>query len=127
MVVPRSGEGETPARPLGLIIGLPALLLCLCLGGRLWSLRGTGPERVLVRSRPEGARILIGGRDSGVLTDGEVTLPPEGGTLTLRKPGYKDETRTVRVAPKDGLLVEVVRAVEHVAGRSQFVRRLSRE
>jgi len=54
--------------------------------------------RIPVRSQPMGASVLVDGRDSGVLTNGELVLPspvPRRVELTFRKPGHRDEVRSV--------------------------------
>jgi hypothetical protein len=48
--------------------------------------------------------VLVDGRDSRVLTNGELTLPsplPAKVVLTFRKAGHRDETRTVELPPAD--------------------------
>jgi hypothetical protein len=72
---------------------------------------------VSVRSQPLGAAVLVDGRDSGVVTNGELVLVdgpdtegvkeavvvlspfPEQVELTFRKEGHLDESRTVRLSP----------------------------
>ena len=81
-------------------------------------LRGSRPAapaelRVAVRSQPVGAAVLVDGRDTGVVTNGEVTLParPERDvTLTFRKAGHREETRTLRVPGAAGEPVSVALA-----------------
>jgi hypothetical protein len=66
--------------------------------------------RLLVRSQPVGATVLADGRDTGVVTNGEVVLPPgepREVRLTFRKPGHRDETRAVRVPLPPGEAVSV--------------------
>jgi serine/threonine-protein kinase len=80
--------------------------------------RGSRPAapvelRIPVRSLPVGAAVLVDGRDSGVVTNGELVLParPPGDVqLTFRKPGHRDETRTVRVPAAAGEAVSVTLA-----------------
>jgi hypothetical protein len=55
---------------------------------------------VHVRSEPPGAQVLLDGQDTGVVTDGDVTLPAARSgtvTLTLRKPEYREATRVLRL------------------------------
>jgi hypothetical protein len=55
-------------------------------------------HRISVNSLPTGAVVLVNGQDSGVVTNGEIVLPPEREgpvELTFRKAGHRDETRTV--------------------------------
>jgi serine/threonine protein kinase len=76
-------------------------------------LRGSRPPaevRIAVRSQPLGAAVLADGRDTGVVTNGELVLPspvPEQVTLTFRKAGHRDETRTVRLPLPPGEAVSV--------------------
>jgi hypothetical protein len=54
--------------------------------------------RIPVRSQPMGATVLVDGRASGVVTNGELVLPaplPRQVVLTFRKAGHGDETRTI--------------------------------
>jgi serine/threonine protein kinase len=58
------------------------------------------PAIVHVRSEPTGAQVLLDGQDTGVVTDGDVTLPAATSgtvTLTLRKPEYREATRVLRL------------------------------
>jgi hypothetical protein len=68
------------------------------------------PFHVPVRSQPMGATVLVDGKDSGVVTNGELVLappqPPQV-VLTFRKPGHQDETRTVRLPVAAGEAVSV--------------------
>ena len=53
-----------------------------------------------VRSEPTGAQVFLDGRDTGVVTDGDVTLPTGASgavTLTLRKAAYREATRVLRL------------------------------
>ena len=94
--------------------GLLALLLAV-----LQLVRGGSPPavvelRVPVRSQPLGAAVLVDGKDTGVVTNGELVvrapLPPRL-VLTFRKPGHKDETRTVPLPLPAGEAVSVTLAV----------------
>jgi archaellum component FlaG (FlaF/FlaG flagellin family) len=68
-----------------------------------------------VRSQPVGAAVLLGEKDTGVLTNGELVLkppvPPEL-TLLFRKKGYKDERRTVRLPLPAGESVSLTLTAE---------------
>jgi hypothetical protein len=76
--------------------------------------RGRGPAapaevRVPVRSQPAGATVLVDGAER-LVTDGELVLPsplPARVALTFRKPGYREETRTIALpmAPGEALSV----------------------
>jgi hypothetical protein len=84
-------------------------------------LRGTPPPavsqaapavaaRVPVRSEPSGASVLVDGRDTGVVTDGELVVPaplPAQLTLTFRRAGHADVTRTLRLPLPEGEAVSV--------------------
>jgi len=80
-------------------------------------LRGTAPApkaaaselRIPIRSQPTGAAIWIDGRDTGVVTNGEVVVPaplPAQVTLTLKRSGHADATRTLRLPLAQGEAVE---------------------
>jgi hypothetical protein len=65
---------------------------------------------VEVRSQPMGAAVLIDGRDSGVVTNGELVVrapAPHEVVLTFRKAGHRDETRRVKLPPAAGEPVSV--------------------
>lgn len=78
-------------------------------------LRGSGPAapkevRLSIRSQPLGASVLVDGRDTGVVTNGELVLPapvPEQVVLTFRKAGHRDETRRVSLPLPAGEAVSV--------------------
>jgi hypothetical protein len=66
--------------------------------------------RVPVRSEPPGAAVLVDGRDTGVVTNGEVVVPgplPAQVTLTFRRAGHADATRTVGLPLPQGEAVSV--------------------
>ena len=65
---------------------------------------------VQVRSQPMGATVLVDGRDTGVVTNGEIVVPappPAEVVLTFRKAGHRDETRRVKLPPAAGEPVSV--------------------
>ena len=78
-------------------------------------LRGSRPAplaqmRLSVRSQPLGASVLVDGRDTGVVTNGELVVPapvPEQILLTFRKAGHRDETLSVRLPLPAGEAVSV--------------------
>jgi predicted Ser/Thr protein kinase len=80
-----------------------ALLVAVTAGALLLARGGRRPEAaaatVLVRSQPPGARVFLDGRDTGVVTDGDLTLPSGTGTVTLvlRKPDYREASRVLRL------------------------------
>jgi hypothetical protein len=77
-----------------------ALLVAVIAGGLLMTRRAPAAARVRVRSEPSGASVFLDGRDTGVVTDGEISLPPGASgmaTLTLRKPAYRDASRVLRL------------------------------
>lgn len=97
-----------PARPApqsrrGILLALVAAVLALGAVGWFVFLRpGAGPPaptEIEVRSLPAGATVLVDGKDSGVVTNDFVPVPPgrETGTLelTFHLAGHRDETRTV--------------------------------
>lgn len=57
---------------------------------------------VLVKSTPPGARILIGGRESELVTPATLKLPEGVHQIIVRREGYPDNTQEVRV--RDGAL-----------------------
>jgi hypothetical protein len=66
--------------------------------------------RLGVRSQPMGASVLLDGRDTGVITNGELVVPapvPEQVVLTFRKSGHRDETRRVHLPLPAGEAVSV--------------------
>jgi serine/threonine protein kinase len=102
--VPAAERAPEPARALLWAAGL-ALLVALG-AGALLLFRGGGtlavPSSVVlrVRSQPTGARVFVDGRDTGVVTDGELTLPAGTSgtvTLTLHKPEYREATRVLHL------------------------------
>ena len=110
-----SGAGETPASRSWRWAG--ALLLAVVAAGAIVLFRGSRPApgeaKLLVRSQPVGASVLVDGRDTGVVTNGEIVLPAGGVRevqLTFRKAGHRDETRAVRVPPPAGESVSVTLA-----------------
>ena len=125
-----SGASTGVARRRGWLFAAGGLLLVTAVAGgvllkgsgvlaprELSAGRGKPPARVsvAVRSPPLGATVLVDGRDSGLVTNGELVLePPLPGqvVLTFRKPGHRDETRTVRLPPAGGEVVSVTLQVE---------------
>jgi hypothetical protein len=84
-----------------------ALVVAVIAGGLLLARgRGSGSAITLrVRSDPAGARVFVDGRDTGVTTDGELTLPTaRSGTVVLafRKPDYREVSRTLRLPVTGG-------------------------
>jgi predicted Ser/Thr protein kinase len=118
--------GSTPAAaPRGpassstrtLMLTAAAALLVVVVAGVLLLTRQppVAPAVTLhVRSEPAGAQVLIDGQDTGVVTDGDVTLPAGATgtvTLTLRKPAYREATRVLRLPPGGNDLRFVLEAV----------------
>jgi hypothetical protein len=113
-----------------LVVGA-SLALALALGAGLFLIRGThspgaaapGPAPIRVLSQPSGAQVWVDGKDSGVVTDGELALPAAGGRvlLTFRKPGYREESRSVTLplAPDEAVSVALAAAAAAVAVTSQ--------
>jgi hypothetical protein len=63
-----------------------------------------------VRSQPMGALVLVDGKDTGVVTNGEIVVPvpaPPQVVLTFRRAGSKDESRTVKLPLASGEAVSV--------------------
>jgi serine/threonine protein kinase len=108
-------EPPAPARPArssttGMLVGVGAGILLLA-GLGFFALRGSGgrsgasepvaaatAHRIPVRSQPPGAEVFVDGQSAGVVTDGELVLPSsrQGQVLlTFKKPGYRDESRTL--------------------------------
>ena len=87
------GPGSGPAAPSSRPSPWPPRVL-------LRAARPAAPAAVHleVRSQPMGATVLVDGRDTGVVTNGEIVVPapvPEQVVLTFRKAGHRDETRRV--------------------------------
>jgi len=102
------------------LLGGVALALAAAATAAVLLLRGGRPApaevRIAVRSQPMGAAVLVDGRDTGVTTNGEIVLPapaPAEVTLTFRKPGHREETRTLRLPLSAGEGVSVALQVEH--------------
>jgi len=63
--------------------------------------------RILVRSKPSGARVLMAGKDTGKLTPAALDLAPKSKVvLTIHMDDYEDVTRTV-TTPAPGESAEV--------------------
>lgn len=117
VAVPRSGESALPAvpaesEPARAWLWAALAVVLLALGSAFVLLRAgrpaPGPVRLAVRSQPVGALVLVDGRDSGVVTNGELVLPapaPQQVVLTFRKAGHRDETRTVSTREPGGVSV----------------------
>jgi hypothetical protein len=110
-----SAPGPLPTesgRRRGWIYGGAALLAVAVVASAVLLRRPGAPveARIAVRSQPLGAAVLVDGRDTGVVTNGELILPapvPEQVVLTFRKAGHRDETRTVRLPLPAGGAVSV--------------------
>jgi len=105
-----AAPGLAPAAPSStrtLLLVAAAALLVVVVAGVVLLTRPPAPPPVVavhVRSEPAGAQILLDGQDTGVVTDGDVTVPARASgtvTLTLRKAEYRDATRVLRL-PLDG-------------------------
>ena len=121
VVAPESGPAPRSRRAIVWAAVVAAVVL---LGvGIFFLVGGGGPAppvevSVPVRSQPLGAAVLVDGRDSGIVTNGVVVLVdgsdsgaakegvvvlpspfPEQVELTFRKPGHRDESRTIRLSP----------------------------
>jgi serine/threonine protein kinase len=115
-----------PSRPLvppladrrtaALVGGLALLGLAIVAG--LWLRRAGKAEapitnlelRLPVRSVPTGATVLVDGKESGVVTDGALSLAkpwPEQVTLTFRKKGLREVSRVVNLPLAAGEAVSV--------------------
>ena len=92
------------------VVACAALVGGVLLSGREPAGAVAAKARVPVRSQPLGAAVFVDGRDSGVVTNGEVVLPspvPGEVELTFRKAGHRDESRTVRLPVAEGEAVSV--------------------
>jgi len=102
------------------LLGGGAFLFVAAIAGAVllwWSgvLRPPAPARIPVRSQPMGATVLVDGKDSGIVTNGELVLGPPHSpqvVLTFRKPGHRDETRTVQLPLPAGDVVSVTLQAE---------------
>jgi hypothetical protein len=125
--VPAEAMTEPAGRRRWLWAGAGLLGVAVVTGVLL--LRWSGPAaptevRVPVRSQPLGASVLLDGRDTGVVTNGELVVPspvPEQVALTFRKGGHRDETRRVHLPLPAGEAVSVTlqTAVRLVPVRTQ--------
>jgi hypothetical protein len=62
---------------------------------------GKAGGNVNVTSTPSGGRVFLNGQDTGKMTPALLTNVPKGtATVTVRKDGFQDCTKTVRVKPK---------------------------
>ncbi len=98
--------------------GLVALLAAVLLVMRGGSPAAPLELRVPVRSQPLGAAVWVEGKDTGVVTNGELVLRaplPARLVLTFRKAGHKDETRTVPLPLPAGEAVSVTLAIASAA------------
>ena len=74
------------------------------------SIAAAAGARVPVRSEPSGAAVLLDGRDTGVVTPGEIEVKaplPAQVTLTFRRAGHADVTHTLRLPLPPGEAVTV--------------------
>ncbi len=79
-------------------LGAAIVMLAVAAGALLLNASGgRGPWRLTVRSQPTGGAILVDGRDTGVVTDGEVVVEgrPVRAVLTVRKQGFRDAQRAL--------------------------------
>jgi serine/threonine-protein kinase len=105
------GAGVAVAVVLGLVIFLsrgkaPA-------GGGAAKATAAASPRLVVRSQPSGAAVLVDGKDTGVVTDGEIALKeplPAEVTLTFRKAGLREATRVVKLPLPAGEAISVTLA-----------------
>jgi eukaryotic-like serine/threonine-protein kinase len=110
---PAPGASEAASRRAW--IGVVSALLVVCAIAALLLLRGIRPSapaeaHLGVRSQPMGASVLLDGRETGVVTNGELVVPspvPGHVVLTFRMNGHRDETRTVRLPLPPGEAVSV--------------------
>jgi len=117
VVEPSKAAAPAPTgRKVAILGGLAFLVLAVAAG---WLLRGgkkaepppvSADLRLPVRSIPAGAAVLVDGKESGLVTDGELVLPkpwPGQVTLTFRKRGLRDVTRAVKLPLAAGEVVSV--------------------
>jgi hypothetical protein len=108
-----SGEKRSRSRTPLLVGGPLAIVAFVALGAVV--LRRPAPPpavdvRIPVRSQPMGATVLLDGRETGVVTNGEVVVPapaPPQVVLTFHKDGQRDEKRTVKLPLREGESVSV--------------------
>ncbi len=98
---PASQPLPVPAPRRGGLLLLASALVALVLGLAGWLvLRGPVPvTRLEVRSQPTGARVLLDGRETGVLTDGQLPLPAGASqvTVTFVRPGFRPASRSLQL------------------------------
>jgi serine/threonine protein kinase len=101
-------RGALPAGAAALLVAAVGAIVVL--RGRPAAPPAPVEVRIAVRSQPLGARVLVDGRDSGTVTNGELVLPspaPNEVILTFRKAGHRDERRTVHLPLPPGQPVSV--------------------
>ncbi len=106
------GARARPSR-VPLLTGAAAVLVAAV--GGLLLLRKPEPAapveaRIPVRSQPMGAAVLLDGKETGVVTNGEVIVPapvPSQVVLTFRKEGQREEKRAVKLPLAQGEAVSV--------------------
>jgi serine/threonine protein kinase len=125
-VLPPPGASESKASRLPLYLALAALPL-LGVAGYLLTRKPPAAVptevRIPVRSQPMGALVLLDGRETGVVTNGEIVVPapaPAQVVLTFRRAGHKDESRTVKLplAPGEAISVSLLAASASLPVRS---------
>jgi Protein kinase domain/PEGA domain len=128
VVLPEAG-GEAARRPsrTPFLVGGAALVAAIVAG--VFLLRKPEPAapadvRIPVRSQPMGALVLLDGKETGVVTNGEVVLKgpaPAQVVLTFRKEGHREEQRIVRLplAEGEGVSVALLAAATTIPLRTE--------
>jgi hypothetical protein len=115
IVLPDADGGAKPsASRAPLLVGGPLALVAVIALGTV-ALREPPPlapveARIPVRSQPMGATVLLDGKETGVVTNGEIVVappvPPQV-VLTFHKDGQRDEKRIVKLPLVPGEAVSV--------------------
>ncbi|HYU42586.1 MAG TPA: serine/threonine-protein kinase [Vicinamibacteria bacterium] len=102
LLAPAARTPATSSARTLLLTAAAALLVVVVAGVLLMTRRPPVAAAVVlhVGSEPTGAQVFLDGRETGVVTDGDVTLPAGASgavTLTLRKAAYREATRVLRL------------------------------
>ena len=123
VLAPAPPSSTAPAAPAPdrrwLLVGGAFLVLAACRRGRAAApaapaaaaprAAAASELRIPVRSQPPGAAVWLDGRDTGVVTNGELVLKPPLParlTLTLKRAGRPDATRTLQLPLAAGAAAE---------------------
>jgi hypothetical protein len=115
IVLPDADGSATPrGSRTPLLVGGPLALVAVVALGTVVLHKPPPPApveaRIPVRSQPMGATVLLDGKETGVVTNGEIVVPapvPPQVVLTFHKDGQRDEKRIVKLPLVPGEAVSV--------------------